>query len=63
MPILAWGVWYTDDSDQEVLVSLHTQKKFADSEKENLQEANLDRTYFVRNSEVTPNKGKLEVGI
>lgn len=62
MPILAWGVWYTNDSDQEILVSLHTQKKFAESEKDNLQEANLDRTYFVRHSEVTPNKANLEVG-
>lgn len=63
MPIAAWGVWYTNDSDQEMLVSLHIQKQFADSDKDAIQEANLDRTYFVRNIEVTPNKGKLEVGI
>jgi len=35
-------------------------KQYADSEKNSLQESNLNITYFVRSAEVAPHKAKLE---
>jgi hypothetical protein len=60
MPATFWGVWYTNDDGEEILVSLHTMKQYADSEKNSLQESNLNITYFVRSAEVAPHKAKLE---